>query len=134
VRVGAHGRADDDQLAAQRAADLQVGLLGRQQRVLALDDLDGRHVDEVADPPVDDEEGEVRPHRLGVHDHRGVEAHLVRELQCRALGLGVLGDRQREAELHHAVTRRVAVRPDDLVVREWLGHARSSSSNSVAGL
>jgi hypothetical protein len=50
--------------------------LGGQQRELALVHDDLAHVDEVGDRPVDDEEGEVGPDRLGVHDQRRVHAHL----------------------------------------------------------
>ena len=126
VRVGADAAADHDQAPAHRALDRGVGLLGRQQRVVALDDLDGAGVDEVVDPAVDDEEGEALPHRLGVHDQRGVHAHLVGELHRGALGdLGVL-DGQGEGQLHHAVAGGVAVRADQAHL--------SPSRISVAGL
>ena len=60
--------------------DRGVDLLGRQQRVVALDHLDLAGVDEVVDPAVDHEEREVRAHRLAVHDQRRVHAHLVGQL------------------------------------------------------
>ena len=83
-------RAHDGQPAAQPALDRGVDLLRGQQRVVALDHLHLRDVDEVVDPAVDHEEREVRAHRLGVHDQRRVDAHLVGELRRRALGaLGV---------------------------------------------
>ncbi len=109
VRIGADAAADHDQAPAQRSLDRGVGLLGREERVVPLDDLDGAGVDEVVDPPVDDEEGEALPHRLGVHDQRGIHAHLVGELHRGTLGhLGVL-DGEGEGQLHHAVAGGVAV-------------------------
>ena len=114
-------RADDDQPAAQRALDRGVDLLGRQQRVVALDDLDRVGVDEVVDPAVDDEEREVRAHRLGVHDQRRVHAHLVGELQRGALGdAWSAGSGSVKLSLHHAVAGGVAVRPDDASRRPHL--------------
>ena len=68
-----------------------------------------RQVDNVADPPVHDEEGEVRPYPLGVHDHRGIQARILgRQLQRGALGPGPLrlvAERhgQRERHLHPPV-------------------------------
>ena len=137
VGVGADAAADDDQAAPQRALDRGVGLLGRQQRVVALDDLDGAGVDQVVHAAVDDEEGEALPHRLGVHDQGRVHAHLVGELDGRALGdLGVL-DRQGEAELHHAVAGGVAVRADrarrDLLTRPPGSRTRGCSSRAPCG-
>jgi hypothetical protein len=127
VGVGADAAAHDHQAAPQRTLDGRVGLLGRQQRVVALDHLDGARVDQVVDPAVDDEEREPLPHRLGVRDQRRVHPHLVGELEGRPLGdLGVL-DRQREADLHHPVAGGVAVRADRTA------HA-SPSRISLAGL
>ena len=130
VGVGADAATDDDQAAPERALDRGVGLLGRQQRVVALDDLDGARVDEVVHAAVDDEEGEALPHRLGVRDEGGVHAHLVGELDRRALGdLGVL-DREGEGELDHAVAGGVAVRADRArLLAHW-----SPSRISDAGL
>ena len=85
-------------------------------------------------PAVDDEEGEVRPHALGVHHHGRVQAHLGRQLQGSAFGPGPFGliaerHRQRERHLHPPVAGGVAVRSHDA------RHAhRSASSISAAGL
>ena len=87
--------------------------LAGQQRVLALDDLDLVEVDEVGDRAVDDEEGEVRPHRLRVHQQRGLHAHLGGELERGALGALVVRQRQGERQLHHAVAGGVAVGAHD---------------------
>jgi hypothetical protein len=59
VGVGADAGSDDDELAAQQLSDRQVGVLGRQERVLALDDVDLVEVDQVGRAAVDDEEREV---------------------------------------------------------------------------
>ena len=48
----------------------------------------------MVDRAVDDEEREVGPHRLGVHEHRRVHAHLARELQRGAFGALVVRHRQ----------------------------------------
>ncbi len=135
VGVRADARAHDDELAPEPAADREVDLLGGERRVLALDHVHRGHVDEVPDAAVDDEEGEVRPHRLRMHEHRRVHAHLRGELHCRPLGALVVRERQRERHLDHAVTRRVAVRPDDLRLRHGgLDGAHGPSRMSVAGL
>jgi hypothetical protein len=138
VRVGADAAADHDQPAAQRPLHGQVDLLGREQRVVALDDLDLVGVDEVVHPAVDDEEGVLRPHRPAVHDQRWFHAHLVGELDRGALGdLGVralTADGQREAHLHHAVAAGVAVRSEQFALAP-LGRARRArigSSSLVA--
>ena len=87
----------------------------RQQRVLA---FGHRHrTNEMAHPPVDDEEREIGADSLGVHHHRRVEAHLASPAQRRPsaggpLGLAAQRDRQRERHLHAAVPRGVAVGPD----------------------
>jgi len=137
VRVGADAGADHDQLPAQRRADPQVHLGGRQDRELPFGHCHGRQVDQVTDPAVDDEEGEVGPHPLGVHHHRGVQAHLGRQLQGSAFGPGPFGliaerHRQRERHLHPPVARGVTVRPHDPLS---VCHAhRCASSISAAGL
>ena len=108
--------------------DDEIDRLSRQQRIFPLSDFDRREVNEVAHPAVHDEEREVGPHRFAVHDHRGVEAHLVRQLLGGAFGAGVLRNRQGERDLHHAVAGGVAVRPDDRTAHE------ASSSSADAGL
>ena len=113
VGVGADARTDDDELAAQPLADLGVGVAGGQQRELPLVDDDVAHVDEVGDRPVDDEEREVRAHRLGVHEQRRLEPHLGRELERGTLGTLVVRQGQGEGHLHHAVAGRVAVGAHD---------------------
>jgi hypothetical protein len=118
-----------------------VDLLGRQQRVVALDDDDLAGVDDVVDPAVDDEEGEVGAHGLGVHEQRGVHAHLVGQLDRGALrDLGVR-HRQGEGDLHHAVAGGVAVghhhaRGGPLGLVGRVGHHTPSFASriSVAGL
>jgi hypothetical protein len=136
VCVGADAAADHHQTPPHRALDGRVGLLRGEQRVVTFDDLDGAGVDEVVDPPVDDEEGEALPHRLGVHHQGGVHAHLVGELGGGALrDLGVRHG-QREAELHHAVAGGVAVRADraaGVVGRACRDHGHRPSRISVAG-
>ena len=114
-----------------RASRLSLAQTVLRQLELALDDVDIADVDEVLDRPIDDEEGEVGTHRLGVNDHRRVDAHLVREQLRSALGPLVVRQRQGEGDLHHAVARGVAVRTDDVLA----GHrVAPSSSRSVAGL
>ncbi len=134
MRVGADAGADHDQLAAKRRADPQVHLGGGQHRELPFGHGNSRQIDNVADPAVHNEEGEVGPHPLGVHHHRGVQAHLARELQGSAFGPGPFGliaerDRQRERHLHPAVPRGVTVRAHNS------GQAHEvTSSICVAGL
>ena len=137
VRVGADARTDHHELAAERRTDPQVHLRRREHGELPLGHGHGRQVDNVADPPVDDEEREVRPHPLGMHDHRRVQPHLGRELQRGAFGPGPLRlvterHGQRERELHPPVPRGVAVRPDDSGRAHW--SASALSSIAAAGL
>jgi hypothetical protein len=86
VCVRADAGADDDQAPAQAALDRSVHLLRGEQGVVTLDDLDLAGVDQVVDPSVHDEEREVGPHRLRVHHHGGIDAHLAGQLGGRALG------------------------------------------------
>jgi hypothetical protein len=127
VGVGADAGADDDQRPGEALPDRGVHLLRRQQRVLPLHHLHRGEVDQVGGAAVDDEEGEVGAHRLGVHEHRRLQTHLRGELQRGALGPLVVRDRERERHLHHAVAGGVAVRADHG------GHA-PASRRSVAGL
>jgi hypothetical protein len=73
-----------------RRSDLQHGvdLGGAAQRVFAFHDGDRVQVDHVGHRAVDDEEREVRADRVGVHDHGGVDAHLVGQLQRGAVRAG----------------------------------------------
>ena len=82
--------------------------------------LDLADVDEVGDRAVDDEEGEVRAHGLGVHEQGRLQPHLGGELQGRALGALVVRQREGERDLHHAVAGGVAVGPHE---RAGLGEA-----------
>ncbi len=109
VGVGADAGPDDDELAVQGLPDGGVGLLGAEQRVLPLEDLDRGDVDDVADRAVDDEEREAVADGLGVHDHRGVHAHPAGELGGGALGALAGGQGQGERQLHHPVAGGVAV-------------------------
>ena len=58
---------------------------------------------------VDHEEGELQPDALGMDDHRRLEPHLAREERSCRLRARPSRDRQREGQLHHAVTGGVAV-------------------------
>lgn len=82
-------------LAAEMALDGRVDLLAGEQRELALDDLDEPGLDEVLHRAVNDEEGEPVTDRLGVHEQRGLDAHLAGEpagprprRACRAAAAG----------------------------------------------
>ncbi len=97
-----------------RPARIALVHLGRrQQRVGPLLDVDRVEVDQVPHAAVDDEERVAAVDGVAVHDHRGLDAHLGRQLQCGALRPGTGRHGQRERRLHHAVAGRVAVRPDD---------------------
>ena len=118
VGVGADAAADHDEAATQRPLHRRVDLLGREQRVVALDHLDLAGVDQVVDPAVDHEEREVRAHRLGVRDQRRVHAHLVGELDGGTLG--DLGVRHRQGEASCTMPSPV-VSPYGRMSRELLG-------------
>jgi hypothetical protein len=116
VGVGPDAAAHHDQPTVQGRLHEAVDLLRRQQGIVALDDLDRRGIDQVVHPAVDDEEGEVRPHRPGMHDQRRIESHLPRELRRRPLGQLGVGHRQGEGHLDHPVTGRVAVRAEQALL------------------
>src|SRR5262249_25284559 len=105
--AGAH----HDELAPQQLPHREVHFLGGQQRVLPLDDVHCGQVDQVPHPPVHHEERERRPHRLAVHHHRRVHAHLVRQLQRRPVPPRPPPHRHAERPLPHPVPRGIPVRP-----------------------
>ena len=88
---------------------------------------------------VDDEEHEAARDPLRVNDERMVDTHLLGELYGGALGSGVVGHRQRERHLHHAVAGGVAVRADDGHLSALLSgfrdgrRAPSSTSGALGG-
>ena len=114
VGISADAGSDHDQPPPQGLLDRVVDLVRGEQWVVPLDDLDSREVDQVTDPAIDHEEREALPHRMGMGDQRGLDPHLLRQLQGSPIcGLGV-SDGKRERDLNHPVTGRVAVRPDQL--------------------
>jgi hypothetical protein len=146
VRAATDGRADHHEFPAQARPDPPVDLGGGHQRELTARDLHVGEVDQVPDGAVDDEEGEVRAHRLGVHHHGRFQAHLGRELRRgtfreRPLLLAARRQRQRERDLDPPVAGGVPVRPDHRVALLRGAHDRPASRNcsrpsrnSLAGL
>src|SRR5665647_2869354 len=114
VGIVADAGADHDELAVQSLLDRGVDVLGAQHRELALDHHDLAQVHQVADGTIDDEEGEVRAHRLGVDEQGRRQTHLGGQLERSALGPLVMRDGEGEGDLDHAVTGGVTVRPDDV--------------------